>query len=143
MLFRSKLESFYRDGHGENAFYSAVGGFEYTFFGVADSMVDLGFLIEYAYDERHEEATTPFENDLFFGLRLAVNDAAGSELLAGFSQDLDNAGSIFSLETSRRLTDRLKVYLEAWAFIGAEPGDYYLYSIRDDDFVRLQLFYYF
>ena len=138
-----KLESFYRDGHGENAFYSAVGGFEYTFFGVADSMVDLGFLIEYAYDERHEEATTPFENDLFFGLRLAVNDAAGSELLAGFSQNLDNAGSIFSLEASRRLTDRLKVYLEAWAFIGAEPGDYYIYSIRDDDFVRLQLFYYF
>ena len=138
-----KLESFYRDGHGENAFYSAVGGFEYTFFGVVDSMVDLGFLIEYAYDERHEEASTPFENDLFFGLRLAANDAAGSELLAGFSQDLDNAGSIFSLEASRRLTDRLKIYLEAWTFFNAQPGDYYLYSIRDDDFLRLQLFYYF
>ena len=138
-----KLESFYRDGQGEDAFYSAVGGFEYTFFGVANSMIDLGFLVEYAYDERNEEATTPFENDLFFGLRLAVNDAAGSELLAGISQDLDDASSIFSLEASRRLTDRLKVYLEAWVFIGAEPGDYYLYSIRDDDFVRLQLFYYF
>jgi hypothetical protein len=106
-------------------------------------MVDLGFITEYAYDERGEEATTPFENDLFFGLRLAANDAAGSELLAGISQDLDNRGSILSLEASRRLTDRLKVYLEAWAFIDAQPGDYYLYSIRDDDFVRLQFFYYF
>jgi hypothetical protein len=138
-----KLEAFYRDGHGEEAFYSAVGGFEYTFVSVAGTMVDLGFITEYAYDERGEEATTPFENDLFFGLRLAANDAAGSELLAGISQDLDNRGSILSLEASRRLTDRLKVYLEAWAFIDAQPGDYYLYSIRDDDFVTLQFFYYF
>ena len=138
-----KLETFYRDGQGEDAFYSAVGGFEYTFVSVADTMADLGIIVEYAYDERRELATTPFENDLFFGLRLAANDAAGSELLVGISQDLDNAGSIFSLEASRRLTDRLKVYLEAWAFIDSQPGDFYLYSIRDDDFVSLQLFYYF
>ena len=47
------------------------------------------------------------------------------------------------LETSRRLGDNMRISLEGWAFFDIGPDDYYLYSIRKDDFVRLQLFYYF
>ncbi|UCD66339.1 MAG: hypothetical protein JSW69_01565, partial [Deltaproteobacteria bacterium] len=64
-------------------------------------------------------------------------------LLVGLSIDLDNKGNVLQLEASRRLTDNIKVFLEGWAFFNTDPGDYYLYSIRDDDFIRLQLFYYF
>ena len=88
-------------------------------------------------------ATTPFENDLFAGLRLGVNDSAETELLAGLSYDLDNKGNVLQIEASRRLTENIKIFVEGWAFFDIEPGDYYLYSIRDDDFIRLQLFYYF
>ena len=84
-----------------------------------------------------------FENDLFAGLRLGVNDSAGTEFLAGLSYDLDNKGNVFRIEASRRLTENIKIFVDGWAFFDIEPGDYYLYSIRDDDFIRLQLFYYF
>jgi hypothetical protein len=137
-----KLEALYQDNKTKS-FYAATGGFEYTFVGLGDSMMDLGIIAELAYDDRGDDATTPFENDLFGGFRLGVNDAAGTQLLVGLSIDLDNKGNILQLEASRRLTDNIKVFLEGWAFFNTDPGDYYLYSIRDDDFIRLQLFYYF
>ncbi|MFC1843926.1 hypothetical protein ACFLZ5_03975 [Thermodesulfobacteriota bacterium] len=137
-----KLETLYQENDSKN-FFSATGGFEYTFFGLGDSMIDLGYIAEYAYDNRADEATTSFENDLLLGLRLAINDAAGSELLAGLSHDLDNSGNVLRLEASRRLTDTIKIFVEGWAFFDTEPDDDYLDSIRDDDFIRLQIFYYF
>ena len=84
-----------------------------------------------------------FENDLLLGLRLGINDAAGTEFLAGLSHDLDNEGNVLRFEMSRRITDNVKIFLEGWNFFDIEPDDYYLYGIRDDDFVRLQIFYYF
>ena len=136
-----KLESLYRD-ETDDDFWAATGGFEYTFVSIADSMMDLGFITEYSYDDREDEATTPFQNDLLFGLRLGVNDASSTELLAGISFDLDDSGSILQIEASRRLTDNMKLFLEAWSFFDLDERQTYLYSIRDDDFVRLQLFYY-
>jgi hypothetical protein len=59
------------------------------------------------------------------------------------SYDLDSRGNVLRIETSRRITDSLKLFLEGWAFFNVEPDDTSLYSIRDDDFIRLQLFYYF
>jgi hypothetical protein len=139
-----KLEALYQDNKTES-FFSTTGGFEYTFVGVGDSMIDLGLIAEYAYDDRNSEATTSFENDLLFGLRLGINDAAGTEFLAGLSHDLDNKGNVLRFEMSRRITDNVKIFLEGWNFFNIEPDDYYyyLYDIRDDDFVRLQIFYYF
>ena len=137
-----KLEALYQDNESKS-FFAATGGFEYSFVRIGDSMMDLGIIAELSYDDRGAEATTPFENDLFAGLRLGVNDSAGTELLAGLSYDLDNKGNVLQIEASRRLTENIKVFVEGWAFFDIEPGDYYLYSIRDDDFIRLQLFYYF
>ena len=106
-------------------------------------MIDLGLITEFAYDDRGNEASTSFEKDLLLGLRLGVNDTAGTELLVGLSYDLDGKGNVLQFEASRRLSDNIRIFLEGWAFFDAEPGDYYLYSIREDDFIRLQLFYYF
>lgn len=137
-----KLEALYQDNNTKS-FFSSTGGFEYTFVGIGVSMMDLGFIAEFAYDDRDEEATTSFENDLLLGLRLAVNDTAGTELLAGISYDLGNSGRVLRIEANRRITDSIKIFLEGWFFGDIDPGDQYLYSIRDDDFVRLQMFYYF
>jgi hypothetical protein len=137
-----KLEALNQD-NATKKYFSATGGFEYTLVGVGSTMMDLGLIAEFAYDDRDEEAVTSFENDLLGGLRLGVNDAAGTEILAGLSYDLDSRGNVLRVEASRRITDTLKIFLEGWAFFDIGPGDPSLYSIRDDDFIRLQLFYYF
>jgi SH3-like domain-containing protein len=137
-----KLEALYQD-NADDSFYAATGGFEYTLFGLGSSKADLGIITEYAYDERDEEATTPFQNDLLLGLRFGLNDAATTEILLGLSYDLDNKGQTLQLEASTRLSDNISIALEGWAFFNTEPEDYYLHSIRKDDFLRLQIFYYF
>jgi len=137
-----KLEALYQDNATKN-FFATTGGFEYTLVSVGSTMMDLGLIAEFAYDDRGEEASTSFENDLLGGLRLGVNDAAGTEFLAGVGYDRDSRGNVLLFEASRRITDTLKIFLEGWAFFDIEPDDTSLYSIQDDDFIRLQLFYYF
>jgi len=136
-----KFEGFYRSGYLDS-FFAATGGVEYTFFSVGGSNTDIGLLGEYAYDGRDNDATTIFQNDAFFGLRLTPNDAAGTQLLMGFAQDLDASENAVRIEASRRLTSHWKLILEAWLFLDSEPGSIQ-YSLRDDDFARLELAYYF
>jgi len=135
-----KLEAIYRHGQGR-AFFSTTGGFEYTFVWAAGTAADIGIIGEFAFDERRARATTPFDNDVMAGLRLALNDAAGTELLAGLSYDLDNSSRIFTLEASRRLGNRWKIFLESYLF-AIHPEDI-VYSMRDDDYISLEVAYYF
>ncbi len=136
-----KGEAFYRSGQGDS-FAATTFGFEYTFVGIADSQVDLGIIGEYVYDGRDNQTATPYDNDLMAGMRLAVNDAAGTELLAGMIKDVELSSMFFSVEASRRLTDRLKIAADAAFFNDIDPEDT-AYSLRDDDFVKLKLLYYF
>ena len=136
-----KLEAIYRTGQSED-FFAGTGGFEYTLVGIAETSMDLGVIVEGAYDERGSRATTYFENDVMFGLRLTLNDAAGSELLAGFSRDVEGSSSAFSLEASRRFGDNWLLSIEARTFLGL-PEDDLFYSLRDDGFIQLELAYYF
>jgi len=136
-----KLESLYRTGQGDG-FFASVGGFEYTFVGVAESQMDLGVISECAYDERRDDATTVYENDVMFGLRLAANDAQSTELLVGLIQDLDSSTRALSLEASCRIGSNWKLSLQAWGFFDP-PGDDLLYNVRDDEFLQVELAYYF
>jgi hypothetical protein len=136
-----KFEGFYRMGYVDD-FFAATGGVEYTFFNVAGNNTDIGVLAEYAYDNRREDSATPFQNDAFLGLRLAPNDAAGTSLLLGYAQDLDASENAMRLEASRRLGSHWKLIFEAWLFLNTEPGTIQ-HSLRNDDFARLELAYYF
>ncbi len=136
-----KLEALHRDGQGES-FWAGTGGFEYTFYGIAGSLADLGLLLEGAYDERRDLATTFAENELMLGVRYSANDQAGSTLLVGWLQDLDSTSRLIRLEGSRRLTDHWKVLLEGDFFLNIDARDL-LYSLEKDDLVRLELRYYF
>jgi hypothetical protein len=136
-----KLEALYRTGHQED-FFASVGGFEYSLVNIASSGMDLGLIGEWAYDERDDTATTAFQNDLMLGVRWALNDAASSEVLAGFVQDLESSSRALRIEGSRRFGASWLLSIEAWAFFDA-PKDDVLHTVRDDDFLRLEAAYYF
>lgn len=136
-----KLEALRRAGQGED--YGALtGGFEYTFYGLAGTASDLGLIVEWAYDDRGDTATTPYENDVTAGVRLAFNDLSGSELLAGIVSDTKSSARIWSLEAGRRFGEKIRVTLEAYAFVAIPPDDP-LYDLRNDDFLRLTIAAYF
>jgi hypothetical protein len=136
-----KLETIRRAGQGPT--YTALtAGFEYTISGIIGSGADLGLLAEYLYDDRGANATTPFQNDVFAGARLAFYDVASSEALLGIIVDRDSNARIVNLEANRRFGKSTKLSLEARWFTGIPVTDL-LYSQRQDDYLQLELAYYF
>lgn len=137
-----KFEGIHRKVNGDD-FIAAVGGFEYTSVGIMDSVYDIGWLMEYQYDERDEQALTPGQNDIMLGTRLVFNDVDGTELLIGYVQDLDRSeGRSGFVEASSRISDNWKWRFDAWFFSSDDMTDV-VYQFRRDDFVQLNLEYYF
>lgn len=127
----------------EQDFSAFVGGFEYSFVGLFDSVYDVNWLMEYQYDGREDLTNVVGQNDLMLGTRLVLNDIDGTQILAGLVQDLDYSGvrSGF-IEASSRINDHWKWRVDAWLFSSDEPTEP-SYLLRRDDYVQMSLEYYF
>lgn len=133
-----KFEAFQRRDQFDN-FAALSGGFEYTFVGIFESSSDIGFIMEYSWDERDDNILNRFQNDLMIGSRFTLNDAQSSELLAGFVQDLDYGGLYsFQIEASRRLGDDWTLSMELRLF-----SSHKLSFLQYDDHLQLTLEHYF
>jgi len=126
-----------------DTFNAAVGGLEYTFYGVGGRAADIGILFEYLYDGRGASAPpTAFDDDIFVGARLALNDSSDTSLLAGAAIDTKTHETFFNLEAQRRFGDNVTVGLRLRAFSNASPGDA-LYSFEQDDYLQLRVSWYY
>ncbi len=119
----------------------AVGGFEYSFYSVMNTQSDIGVIAEYQFDDRSQN-TSVGQNDVALGMRWALNDIDGSELLFIVNKDLDNTNMFASLELSRRLNDQWKIEAQAIAFIDIETATTE-YDLRKDDHVQVEFRRYF
>ena len=138
-----KLETVYQTGHGD-PFLAAVGGFEYTVFGMFDGPADLGLLAEYLADGRDvgEAPFTPFEDDYFLAARLALNDEQNTSVLAGVIVDRGDGAALYTIEAERRLGSAFKLELESNFFTNTRESDP-LHAFRRDGYVGLTLLAYF
>ncbi len=131
-----KLEAIGREGQGDT-FGAAVGGFEYTFYQIGKSAADIGVLVEYLYDGRDETApVTAFDDDVFVGSRLALNDLQDTQVLAGAIVDVDDQSVAAFIEAERRIGSHYKVELEARWFLDTEAQNP-LDSLDRDSFLSL------
>jgi hypothetical protein len=136
-----KGEAYYRTGQSRS-YVATTFGFEYTFVGVAETMMDMGIIGEYVFDDRDTGwLPTLFENDIMGGIRLTVNDMASSTLLLGLIRDLDSGSTIISIETSRRLGDAVRINLDASFFVDMNDQDP-AFTMAKDDFIKLELAWY-
>ena len=124
----------------EEDYVSVAGGFEYTFFRIFKSNADLGVLGEYLYDSRQRRAGTPFQNDLFAGVRLALNNPQDTQVLAGAIQDMRSPERSFFVEASTRIGSAWKLSVEARLFTQTRPTSA-LFSVRRDNVFMVELTY--
>lgn len=148
-----KIEAIHRQGLAQD--YTATDiGVEYTQVGAFGSSTDIGWLAEYLSDSRGSQATTAFEHDLLLGWRVAFNDTASSELLAGVVSDIHHHEQAWRLKGSTRLNERLKLAIEARVFISQKPpsalqllttsnNDNKLTALANDSFVRTDIIWFF
>ncbi len=144
-----KLESIYQSELGRD-FTAAVGGFEYTFYGVMESVADIGLLAEYNYDDvpenqlslLQENAVGIFQDDIFLGLRYVLNDAQSTEILAGGLYDFEFNSRSFRIELQRRISDSWLLEGELQLFSNVADEDP-LHIFSQDDYLQLNMAYYF
>ncbi len=141
-----KLEAISRSGFGNDRYWAAVGGFEYSFYDIKESGIDLGVILEYQTDSR-EFIAGGFEtqDSIVSGFRLALNDEQSTEALFGFSYS-EEGQKFFNLEASRRIGNSWKVILEARYFTGFDdnnPTESIFYPFRNDDYIGISLEKYF
>lgn len=138
-----KFEGIVREGQGD-IFAAAVGGFEYTLYQIARSAADLGFLLEYNWDGRDdiEAPATTYNNDLFAGVRLALNDPQDTSVLMGAVIDVENGSTLATFEAERRLGSSFVLEVQGRFFINIDDQDP-ARPIEDDDFVNISLKYHF
>jgi hypothetical protein len=131
-----KLESIYRhtsEGHT----IATLAGFEYTFFDLGGSGIDLGLLVEHLWDKRPDRP-----ENLFLASRLTFNDVQSTELLFGALMSLESDAFFLNLEGSRRLGSAYRLTVRGRAFLDVPDGDP-LEALRQDDYLQMLLSWYF
>lgn len=136
-----KAEGIARSGQGPT-FTAATVGFEHTRFALLGGAADLGTILEYSYDGRENLTYNIYDSDVFGGVRLSLNDADGTEVLAGVLRDIGAAVTIASAEASRRLGERWRLEVVGRYFKVTSTEDP-TYWFRRDDHVQVLVEYYF
>lgn len=154
-------------------FHALAGGFEYSFYDLGGSGMDLGVIAEYLYDSRGRidpdlaraaaalgrrerlafadidqaqafrdslgtQRAAPFNNDIFVGTRLSVNDLPSTTLLAGAIVDAETGAMLGSLEASRRLGSRMRLSATIRVFANLPVTDP-AFGFRRDDYLQVRL----
>jgi len=136
-----RLELIHREAESSDR-DAFVFGFEYTFFGVFDSVSDIGAIVEFSHDNRPEDLRAVYDRDLFLGARFALNDAQSTQMLAGFLVDVDKYSRSFRIEASRRVGQSWKATLELQTFTNVDDSDP-LVAFEDDDYLLVDMAYFF
>jgi len=144
-----KGEAIVRAGQGD-VFFASVAGFEYTLYQLFGRNWDLGLLAEHLYDGRDDgfvpapfglvsqSPFTVFQNDVFAGARLALNDPQDTEALAGLTTDAEDGSMAMLVEAQRRIGDNWTAELETRLFFNLNP-DNIADAFRNDDFITFRL----
>lgn len=132
-----KLEALSRQGQGPY-FTAMTAGFEYL---VADIYrgTSLSPMLEYNHDDRKNATVNIYDNDLFAGFRIDLNDLSDTRIKGGALTDLEGGTVLGTVEGNRRFGESWKVLLEG-RFFSVRKGDGdFLGYFRRDHHVRAEL----
>ena len=128
-----KAEGIVRGGQG-STYAAFTGGFERILFGVGGGRMDVALLGEYSHDGRDDRTLTWFDDDVFAGARVVLNDRGGSEIVAGFLADLGSDGHYAVAEAGTRLGERLRLETAVRLYDGSAESDPLSWFRADDHF---------
>ena len=98
--------------------------------------------MEYHYDSRGSQATSPFNRDVFAGTRVTLNDEQDTNIIAGTFWDRSNDTTSVRIEFQRRIGANYKLEIEFQGFVEVPVADPF-FPFRRDSFVQVDLRRYF
>lgn len=131
-----KFEGILREGQGDT-FGALVTGAEYTISQIGGGNGDLGLIGEYLWDGRDNfHPFTPYDNDVFLGLRYAANDERDTSALLGTTIDIDDGSFGIRAEFETRIADGFTLNADAQFFV-AKGSNSDLRPLENDGFLSL------
>jgi hypothetical protein len=133
-----QVDAVVRGGQGPT-FGAVTGGFGYTFYDARGSIVDFGIVTEYNYDGRENNTFIVFQNDLFVGFQIDVDEPGQTQILIGFYVDVEDASFYILGDASRRFDEHWEIWLGTRAYIPQRLNvlEAFAYDSRIDLGVRL------
>ncbi len=114
-----KLESVYRSTAADD--FTGLGiGLEREFPRIGSTRNALTLYGEYYYDGRksgRSSPLTPFQNDIFLGLRLALNNLSSTEYELRFTHDLDYDSTFWELLAKTRIQRQWFIEVNLYQFV--------------------------
>lgn len=138
-----KLEAVLRE-QLDNEYLIADAGFEYTFSTFLGTDADVSIVAEYLYDERGQDGrfVATFDDDVFIGSRIALNNAADTQMLGGVIVDRNHGSRLYSLEATHRINDSTLLSVET-RFI-SDVGENDPIAVAEyEDYVRATVSFYY
>ena len=136
-----KFEGIYRRQRDQDI-WAGVGGFEYTFANAFNSKADVGIIGEYSLDSRDDgwldcgwDTSFLMKEAAFAGLRIGLNNARNTSLLAGASFDVNNSSRFYVVDFSTLVTDNLQFNLKGRFFDGFDKKSPF-YLLNDEDYLQ-------
>ncbi|MBF97010.1 MAG: hypothetical protein CMJ13_07300 [Pelagibacterales bacterium] len=142
-----KFEGIKRNGQKNSEYlrenyYSYITGVEYVNTRIFNKIWDLNLFAEYINDDRGSSSTDIFQNDIFIGSRISLNNIDGTEINQAFTLDLDGNGNTGNFEVSSRFNESIRVIVEYNYYWSLKSADT-LYSFRRDNYLGIKVTNYF
>ncbi len=136
----TKLESIYRSTDDDN--FLALGiGLEREFPRIGLSKKSLTLYGEYYYDGRkadNRSPLAPFQNDIFLGFRLAMNNLSSTVYELRFTHDLDHNSSLWDLRARTQIKQHWFIEASLYKFSHVE-NDPALQSFTSDSRLEVNM----
>jgi hypothetical protein len=123
-------------------YWAYQAGLEISQYGFLETKIDVSWLIEYGQDQLGEQSHRLYQNDLFAGGRIALNDTGTTSFLVGIAYDRDYHSQLFKVEGNTRIGENIKLMMNLWLISADHPSDVSSF-FRQDDHVNLDIVYYF
>ena len=106
-------------------------GFEHTNYGIYEKNWDLANIVEYSYDTRSSNSHHGYQNDLFLGVRLVLNDIEDTQYFVSLQNDLDKNTRALTFNYESRFFSLLRAGIDIYQPLNLEE-DTHQSSFKDE-----------
>ena len=131
-----KGEVIYRDNQYDyngniNGYTNFILGLEQSSFGIFGQNWDLANILEYTYDTRGSSSHHGYQNDVFLGARLVLNNIEDTQYFVSLQNDLDKNTRVVTFNYESRFFSSFRAGIDIFQPLNLE-NDYHQSAFKDE-----------
>lgn len=128
MIYRDNQYNY--DGNIDD-YTNYIVGLEHNSYGVFSQNWDLASIVEYAYDTRGSKSHHGYQNDLFLGARLVLNNIEDTQYFLSLQNDLDKNTRALTFNCESRFFSLFRAGIDIYQPLNLE-SDYHQSAFKDE-----------